>query len=234
MKSVLITGGAVGIGRGLVTCFANNGYNVMFTYRAHKDEAEELAKQTNSRAFYCDITNMKHIRTLHEKVGGVDILINNAGVSDIRMCTDIDELYWDYVINTNLKGTFLLTQSFIPNMVSNKFGRIINIGSMWGFFGSACEVHYAASKAGLIGITKSLAKELGPSGITVNLIAPGVIDTNMNKNIDSSALQSIIEDCPISRMGTPEDVAYCAAFLASDEASYITGAVIPIDGGYTA
>lgn len=234
MKAVLITGGAVGIGKGLVTHFANKGYDVMFTYRSHKEEAIELARKTNSRAFYCDITNMKNIRSLHEDVGRVDILINNAGVSDIKMCTEIDDLAWDYVVNTNLKGTFLLTKSFVPHMISNKFGRIINIGSMWGLNGSSCEVHYAASKAGLIGLTKSLAKELGPSNITVNLIAPGVIDTDMNKNADPATLKALIDECPISRMGTPDDIAACAIFLASEEASYITGAVIPVDGGYTA
>lgn len=233
MKNVLITGGSVGIGSGLVKYFSHAGYSVIFTYKSHKEEAEKLSRLTNSRAFFCDISKAKDIEKLKLLTGNIDILINNAGISEIKLCTDIDEESWDNIVNTNLKGAFLLSKIYMQGMISNKFGRIINIGSMWGITGASCEAHYSASKAGLIGLTKSLAKELGPSGITVNLIAPGLIDTDMNKNIDPSVIQSIKEDCPIGRMGSVQDIATLAIFLASDNSSYITGAVIPVDGGYT-
>lgn len=234
MKSILITGGSAGIGSGLVKHFSNLGYDVKFTYLKHISEALNLAKETGSKAYPCDVTKIHEIEELYAKIGGVDIIINNAGVSEIIMCTDIGEDSWDFMLNTNLKGAFLVSKTFVKDMISRKYGRIINIGSMWGLQGSSCEVHYSASKAGLIGLTKSLAKELGPSGITVNLIAPGIIDTDMNKDIDKDVLKTMIDECPVGRIGNPSDVANLAAFLASDESSYITGTVIPVDGGYTA
>lgn len=233
MKTVLITGGSTGIGAGIVKEFSKAGYSVIFTYKNHKNEAEILAKEYGTRAYFCDITKLEDINTLKKKINNVDIVINNAGISDIKMCSLIDEDDWDNIVNTNLKGAFFISKAFIQGMIDKGFGRIINIGSMWGISGASCEVHYSAAKAGLTGLTKSLAKELGPSGITVNLIAPGIIDTEMNRKIETSALNELIASCPVSRMGKPEDIANLALFLASENSSFITGTVIPVDGGYT-
>lgn len=233
MKSVLVTGGSLGIGSGIVKEFSKAGYAVIFTYKSHKIEAEKLASSTGTRAFFCDITKTTDIEKLKTVAGDIDILINNAGISEIKLCKDIREVDWDNIVNTNLKGAFMVSQAFIPGMIKKQYGRIINIGSMWGTTGASCEVHYSASKAGLIGLTKALAKELGPSNITVNLIAPGIINTDMNKKIEPQILKQMVDDCPIGRMGTTEDVSNVTLFLAGEKSSYITGAIIPVDGGYS-
>ena len=165
-------------------------------------------------------------------LGGIDIIINNAGVAQFKLFGDITDEDWDRMMSVNLSGVFYVTRSLVGTMISQHSGRIINIGSMWGKCGASCEVHYSASKAGLRGMTMALAKELGPSGITVNCIEPGVIDTDMNSELSDDDKAALCEQTPLCRIGRAEDVAYLAEFLASDRASFITGQVIGVDGGF--
>ena len=236
MKTVFITGGSRGIGAELVRTFSKNGYNVAFTYRASHEAAEQLAVETGALAIKADSRIESEATDALNKAisefGGVDCLINNAAVSSFSLFTDITLDDWNDMMSVNLTGAFIYSKAVIPDMLKRKQGRIINITSMWGLVGSSCEVHYSAAKAGLIGLTKALAKELGPSGITVNAIAPGVIDTEMNKALTDEDREALINDTPVMRIGTTRDVAEAALFLARDEASFITGEVLNVSGGY--
>ena len=236
MKTVFITGGSRGIGAELVRTFSKNGYNVAFTYRASREAAEQLAVETGALAIQADSRIESEATDALNKAisefGGVDCLINNAAVSSFSLFTDITLDDWNDMMSVNLTGAFIYSKAVIPDMLKRKQGRIINITSMWGLVGSSCEVHYSAAKAGLIGLTKALAKELGPSGITVNAIAPGVIDTEMNKALTDGDREALINDTPVMRIGTTRDVAEAALFLAKDEASFITGEVLNVSGGY--
>ena len=236
MKTVFITGGSRGIGAELVRTFSKNGYNVAFTYRSSREAAEQLALETGALAIKADSrSESEAIDALNKAVshfGGVDCLINNAAVSSFSLFTDITLDEWDDMMSVNLTGAFIYSKAVIPDMLKRKQGRIINITSMWGLVGASCEVHYSAAKAGLIGLTKALAKELGPSGITVNAIAPGVIDTEMNKALTAEDRATLIDETPVMRIGTTRDVAEAALFLAGDGASFITGEVLNVSGGY--
>lgn len=236
MKTVLITGGSRGIGRAMVELFSKNGYAVAFTYKSSENEAKNLAESTGALAIRADSTKesdvARAVGTCEERFGKIDCLINNAGISAFSLFTDITLDAWNEMLSTNLTGAFLYSKAVIPGMVSRKCGRIINITSMWGLVGSSCEVHYSTAKAGLIGMTKALAKELGPSGITVNAIAPGVISTDMNKVLSREDMDSLIDETPLMRIGETNDVASAALFLASDSASFVTGDVLNVSGGY--
>ena len=236
MKNVLITGGSRGIGKAMVEIFASAGYAVAFTYKNSENEAKTLAEKTNALAIYADSANESDVNSAVnqtiEKFGKIDCLINNSGISSFSLFTDLTLEDWNNTIAVNLTGAFLYSKAVARDMIGRKKGRIINITSMWGVVGSSCEVHYSASKAGLIGMTKALAKELGPSGITVNAIAPGLIETDMNKGLSEADIAEIIDATPVMKTGLPEDVAKTALFLASDEASFITGDVINVSGGY--
>ena len=236
MKTVFITGGSRGIGAELVRTFSKNGYNVAFTYRSSREAAEQLALETGALAIKADSrSESEAIDALNKAVshfGGVDCLINNAAVSSFSLFTDITLDEWNDMMSVNLTGAFIYSKAVIPDMLKRKQGRIINITSMWGLVGASCEVHYSAAKAGLIGLTKALAKELGPSGITVNAIAPGVIDTEMNKALTAEDRATLIDETPVMRIGTTRDVAEAALFLAGDGASFITGEVLNVSGGY--
>ena len=236
MRTVLITGGSRGIGRAMVELFSKNGYAVAFTYKSSENEAKSLAEATGALAIRADSTIesdiLAAVETAIAHLGKIDCLINNAGISAFSLFTDITLDEWNNMLSTNLTGAFLYSKAVIPGMVSRKYGRIINITSMWGLVGSSCEVHYSTVKAGLIGMTKSLAKELGPSGITVNAIAPGVIRTDMNKILSDEDMNALREETPLMRIGEPLDVANTALFLASDSASFITGDVLNVSGGY--
>ena len=236
MKTVFITGGSRGIGAELVRTFSKNGYNVAFTYRSSREAAEQLALETGALAIKADSrSESEAIDALNKAVsyfGGVDCLINNAAVSSFSLFTDITLDEWNDMMSVNLTGAFIYSKAVIPDMLKRKQGRIINITSMWGLVGASCEVHYSAAKAGLIGMTKALAKELGPSGITVNAIAPGVIDTEMNKALTDGDRAALIDETPVMRIGTTRDVAEAALFLAGDGASFITGEVLNVSGGY--
>ena len=231
MKKVLITGGSRGIGAECVRSFAKAGYEVYFTYNNSEEMAHQVAEDTAATALKCDISSVNSIKDVISKVGNIDILINNAGISQIKMFQDITENDWDNMFNINVRGMFLVTQGVIENMIHNKWGRIINISSMWGETGASCEVHYSASKAAVIGFTKALAKELGPSGITVNSISPGVIDTDMNSHLTQNELDELCDETPLGRIGEPNDVAKAALYLADESSGFITGADIPINGG---
>ncbi len=233
---VLITGGSRGIGAACVRAFAAKGCCVAFIYQKAHKEAEAVAKETGAKAFCADLSNAEEAaRAVGEAVaflGGVDVLCNNAGISQIKLFTDLSDADWQTMLSTNLSSAFYVTRKVAKGMIAAHSGRIINIGSMWGKLGASCEVHYAAAKAGLRGMTMALAKELGPSGITVNCIEPGVIATDMNAVLDEQTKTALTEATPLCRMGTPEEVAAAVVFLASPEAGFITGQCIGIDGGF--
>ena len=236
MKTVLITGGSRGIGKAMVELFCANGYSVAFTYKNSISEAKSLAESTGALAIRADSASeaeiLAAVDTARKTLGEIDCLVNNAGVSSFSLFTDLTFEDWNSCISVNLTGAFLYSKAVIPGMVAQKQGRIINITSMWGLVGSSCEVHYSTAKAGLIGMTKALAKELGPSGITVNAIAPGVIETDMNRGLSDEDIAALKDETPLMRIGLPRDVAEAALFLASDKASFITGEVMNVSGGY--
>ncbi len=236
MKTVLITGGSRGIGAEAVREFSRRGYNVAFTYFKSKEKAQELAKECNALSIFCDVSKSEDVNNAVSQTtkafGGVDILINNAGIDEFALFTDITDEMWHKMIDTNLSSAFYASRAVLPSMISKKDGVIINISSMWGEVGASCEVHYSVSKAGLIGLTKALAKEVGPSGIRVNCITPGVIDTDMNKNLSKEDLEQLKTDTPLGKIGKTEDIANAILFLCSDNAKFITGQVLGINGGF--
>ena len=231
----LITGGTRGIGRACVEEFIKNGHEVAFFYMQSDDAAREL-ESIGAMGIKCDIRSSDSVKaavaTAADKIGEIDALINNAGVSSFGFFDSISDEEWARIIDTNLTGAFYVSREVSKLMISQKRGKIINIGSMWGKVGAAMEVHYSASKAGLRGMTMALAKELGPSGITVNCIEPGVIRTEMNAVLGDEALEDLAAQTPLCRLGEPSEVAALALFLASDAASFITGQCIGIDGGF--
>ncbi|MBP3369588.1 MAG: 3-oxoacyl-ACP reductase FabG [Clostridia bacterium] len=233
---VLITGGARGIGAACVEKFARNGHSVAFIYRSNHSAAKAVSKEYGALSICADISDPNEAKSAVSKVieemGGIDILINNAGISQIKMFCDITDEDVRSMLDTNLASAFYVTRAALPSMISQKWGRIINIGSMWGKVGASCEVHYSASKAGIRGMTMALAKELGPSSITVNAIEPGVIATDMNAELDENTMRELCNETPLCRIGDPMDVANLAYFLASYEASFITGQIIGVDGGF--
>ena len=234
MKSVLITGATRGIGRACAELFLKEGYRVLFLYNKSTDKAEALEKmgaigyrvdlsQDGERDAVCE--------TILKEQGGVDVLINNAGISHFSLATEISGEDWARVRGVNLDAPLMLSKVFLPHMIHQKNGRIINISSMWGQVGSSCEVAYSTAKAGVIGLTKALAKEVGPSGITVNCVCPGLIDTDMNACLSDETISEIKEETPLCRLGTPIEVAELCLYLASEKASFITGQIIGINGG---
>lgn len=240
-KVMLITGASRGIGADIALEAAKAGYFVIINYNNSAQNAKNVEDRIISNGGQCDIvkadiSNGSEVeimkRYVDENYGGVDVLVNNAGISSFSLFTDISEELWDKTFAVNVKGAFLVTKAFLPNMIHNKKGSIINISSVWGITGSSCEVHYSATKAAIIGMTKALAKELGPSGINVNCVAPGVIETDMNKALSDDDLKSLIDETPLERIGTTTDIAKTVLFLASDDASFITGQVISPNGGF--
>lgn len=232
----LITGGSRGIGAACVEKFVAEGYSVAFIYKSNKENAEQIAKKCGAVAICADVSDpddaRRAVKEAAEALGGIDVLVNNAGISQIKMFCDITDGDLRKMLDTNLSSAFYVTRAALPYMVAQKWGRIVNIGSMWGKVGASCEVHYSASKAGLRGMTMALAKELGPSNITVNAIEPGVIATDMNAELDGATMKELCDETPMCRIGKPSDVSALAAFLASDGASFITGQIIGVDGGF--
>lgn len=233
---ILITGGSRGIGKAIVERFSTPENKVAFIYRSNHEAANALSKELGAIPICADLSIADEakfaVTRAIEALGGIDVLVNNAGISEIKLFTDITDEDWQNMINSNLSSAFYVSRAVAPTMISQKSGRIINIGSMWGKVGASCEVHYSASKAALRGMTMALAKELGPSGITVNAIEPGVIMTDMCASFDEATLNSLCDETPLCRLGTPHDVAALVKFLASDDASFITGQIIGVDGGF--
>ena len=240
-KTVLITGSSKGIGAATAILFAQKGYNVVINYNDSYETASLLASSLSSNgysviALKANVANRLDVELMVKetlyKFGSLDILVNNAGVAHQALLTDTDEIDFDRIMDINLKGVFNCCKAVVPSMVSRQSGKIINISSMWGQVGASCEVAYSAAKAGVIGLTKALAKELAPSGITVNAIAPGLIETGMNSNLTIEELSNFVEDIPLGRMGNADEIAAAVEFLASDKADYITGQVLGVNGGY--
>ena len=233
---VLITGGSRGIGEACVRTFCQKGDSVVFLYHTNHERAQMLASQTGAIAICADVADAKSATAATQKaiemLGGIDVLVNNAGISQIKLFSDITDEDWREIIDTNLSGAFYISREASRAMVAQHSGRVINIGSMWGKTGASCEVHYSASKAAMRGLTMALAKELGPSNITVNCIEPGVIDTEMNAALDESTRQELCDSTPLCRIGRVEEVSAVVSFLASEEASFITGQIIGVDGGF--
>ena len=230
----LITGGTGAIGSALAREFAKTD-DVIITYNTRSDEAKRLCEELRCEALQCDVTDSASVNAAVEKVirsyGHIDVLINNAGISQIKLLTDTTDEDWQQIIGVNLTGCFNMTRAVIPQMISRRQGAVINISSVWGVHGASCEAAYSASKAGMIGLTKALAKELGASGITVNALAPGVIESPMNSaHLSPEELAELAEETPLMRLGKPEEVAHAARFLAENR--FVTGQIIGVDGGF--
>ncbi len=239
-KTVLITGASRGIGKAIAVAFAQKKYNIIINYNNSESEAISVMKEiknmnVNVIAVKADVSDRRQVDEMISKAfdnfGNIDILVNNAGIAQQILFNDISESMWDNMFDINVKGVFNCTQAILPYMIHNKSGKIINISSMWGISGASCEVHYSAAKAAVIGFTKALAKEVGLSGINVNCIAPGVIMTDMNINCSEETLTELKNETPLNRIGTPENVADAAVFLASEAADFITGQILSVDGG---
>ena len=240
-KTAVITGASKGIGAATAILFAQSGYNVVINYNDSFESATLLARSlkengANVLPFKANVANRLEVDMMIKEAiysfGSVDVLVNNAGISQQCVFSDITEYDWDKMIDVNLKGVFNCCQAVLPHMINKKSGKIINVSSMWGITGASCEVHYSAAKAGVIGLTKALAKELGPSGITVNCIAPGVVETNMNSALSVDDLNALVEETPLQRIGSADEIAKSIYFLASPAADFITGEVLNVNGGF--
>jgi len=235
MANILITGGSRGIGAEAVRQFTAAGHSVVFTYHRSELDADVLRQQTGAVPVRCDVKYADSVRIAVDKavsvLGHIDVLVCNAAIADFGLIHEIEESRWEEIIDTDLNGVFYCVRYVLPKMISRKSGCIITVGSMWGQTGASCEVAYSAAKAGVIGLTKALAKEVGPSGIRVNCVSPGMIDTDMNASVSEEAVRAISEETPLCRTGDPAEVAKAMLFLASDDASFITGQVIGVNGG---
>ena len=235
MKVAIVTGAARGIGREIAEQLAGKGIRVIANYNKSEDQAKELKKENeNIDIFQADVSKREQVKNMVEytlnKYGKIDILINNAGISETKLFTDVTDEEWEQIIKTNLYSVFCVTQEVVPNMIKNKSGCIINISSIWGIVGSSCETVYSISKAGIDAMTKSLAKELGPSNIRVNSIAPGFIKTEMNDQYSEEEINNIKEQTPLEKIGEPDNIAKCVNWLIED--TFTTGQIISINGGW--
>lgn len=240
MKTAIITGASRGIGREIALSLAKNDFNVVINYNKSEKEAVDLQREITTlgkRAeFFCaDVKNRDRVDDMIaftlEKFGDIDLIVNNAGIQSVKLISDFSLDEWRDMLDTHLTGAFNTVQAVLPTFIHKKSGKIINISSMWGQTGASCEVPYSTAKAGLIGFTKALAKELAPSQITVNCIAPGVIETDMLKRFSESDRRLIEEDIPLGRIGSPSDIARAVLYLAENSGDYITGQVISVNGG---
>lgn len=239
MKTAIVTGGARGIGKAIVEELAKAGINVIANYNNSKKQAEQL-KETlkkqgyNIEIYKADVSKKEEVKKLvnfaKNTFGEIDILINNAGIDEVKLFTEITDEDWNMMINTNLNSVFYTTKEIVPDMIKNKKGCIINISSVDGITGASCEVHYSVSKAAVNGLTKALAKELAPSNIRVNGVAPGAIQTDMNKNLSKEDIKEVEKEIPMGRLGTPEEIAKCVIWLVKD--TYTTGQIISPNGGW--
>ena len=238
-KTIIVTGGSRGIGAGIVKLLAEENNNIVLNYNKSEENAKKIQKECtdlgkNVEIFKADVTKREEVKKLVEftiqKYKKIDVLINNAGISQSKLFTEVTDEEWRYVIDNNLTSVFYMSQEVVPHMIQQQSGCIINISSIWGMVGSSCESVYSVSKAGVDGLTKALAKELGPSHIRVNSIAPGLIDTQMNQDLSKEVLEEIKEETPLGKIGMPEDIAKCVKWLIEDE--FTTGQIISINGGW--
>ena len=239
-KTVIITGASQGIGAACAVEFAQKGYNVVINYNNSETLARNLCEGLRQSGAKCitvgaDITYGGEVENLVKQTvsafGGIDVLVNNAGVARQQLIQDITDRDWNQIIGVNLTGTFNVTRAVVPYMLSKKEGSIINVSSMWGQVGASMESAYSAAKGGVIAFTKALAKELGPSGIRVNCVCPGVIETQMNRNLTIQAIEQLSNETPLGRLGTPGEVAAAIRFLADDNSGFITGQILGVNGG---
>lgn len=239
-KTALVTGGAKGIGAAIVKKLCEDGFTVAVNYLNSEQRANALCSELIASGYdafpvRCDVSSAHEVSDMfsyiREKSGDVDVLVNNAGISHWGLFQDVTDSEWNAVCDINLKGTFNCCREAIPAMIKNGNGRIINISSVWGQQGASCEVIYSASKAGIAGLTKALAKETALSGITVNCVCPGVIETDMMNRFLKEEKNAICEEIPMGRMGTPDDVAQAVSFFSSEKSSYVTGQIIGVNGG---
>lgn len=240
-KTAVITGASRGIGRATARLFAENGYNVVIHYHNSYAQAEELrlSLEATGASVLCVKANVAVRDEVDELVGqtlsrfgGIDVLVNNAGIAQQKLFTDITKDDWNNMLGVNLGGVFHCCQAVVPHMIQHKAGHIVNVSSIWGLTGASCEVHYSAVKAGIIGLTKALAKELGPSNIQINCVAPGVVATDMLSDFSQDDLRALAEETPLQRLGTPLDIAQAIYFLGTDASSFITGQVLSPNGGF--
>lgn len=243
MKNVLITGGSGGIGSAICVAFAQAGYNVAVHYNKNKEAAQRLAEilcqsyGIGAVSVRADVSDRQAVNDMYDEIdrafGKIDVLVNNSGIAQQKLFTDITCDDWRKMIGVNLDGVFHCTQEAVKRyMIKNHSGVVLNISSMWGQVGASCEVHYSAAKAGVIGFTKALAKELGLSGIRVNCICPGVVMTDMMKSFDENTINELKEESVLNTLGTPKDIADAAVFLCSDRAKFITGQILGVNGGF--
>ncbi len=236
-RTVLITGGSRGIGAASVRAFAGAGYRVAFSYCSHEAAARALEEEMGgrARAFRADVADPAQVRRLFEECrsafGPAEILVCSAGIAQQKLFTDLTDQDWQRMLDVDLSGAFYCCRQALPDMIRARWGRILLVSSMWGQTGGSCEVHYSAAKAGLIGLGKALAKEEGPSGVTVNILAPGVVDTDMMAGFSPEDKQALAEETPVGRLGSPEEMARTLLFLAGEESGYITGQVLGQNGG---
>lgn len=228
--TTVITGGSRGIGAAAVALFAARGDRVFFLYDKNHDAAKAVAAETGATAVCCDVADKAAVEQAFREIGDVDILINNAGICFYGLMSMMDETDWDRIFAVNVKGIYNCTNACMPGFLKKQRGCVINVSSMWGRVGSSCEAAYSATKGAVIALTKALAKELGPSGIRVNAVAPGVILTDMCAGVDPAILDGMAEETPVGRNGIPMDVAKAMEFLANAE--FVTGHILNVDGGY--
>ena len=230
MKTIVITGGSRGIGAAAVELFAARGDRVYFLYEKNHDAAKAVAEKTGATPICCDVADGQAVRAAFESIPDVDILVCNAGICQYGLMSMTSEAEWDRIFAVNVKGIYHCVNAAMPFFLKKQRGAIVTVSSMWGRVGSSCEAAYSATKGAVIALTKALAKELGPSGIRVNCVAPGVILTDMCASVDPEVLAEMAEEAPVGRNGTPMDVARAIAYLA--DADFVTGHVLNVDGGY--
>ncbi len=239
-KVAVVTGASRGIGAATAVALAEAGFAVAVLYRTNRVLAETCVQKIRenggtAHAYAVDVTDSAAVKIvtaqIEKDLGAVSVLVNNAGISEQKLFTDITDSDWEQMLAVHLNGAFYMTRALVPAMVHRKYGRIINIASMWGETGGSCEVHYSAAKAGLIGLTKALAKELAPSGITVNAVSPGAVETDMMRALGEEVCKSVAEETPVGRLAHPQEIADAICFLASEKAAYITGQVLSVNGG---
>ena len=239
-KIALITGGSRGIGAACVRAFAEDGYAVAFLYNSSREKAEALVQQLRVEgrdvsAWQCDVADAAQVKTVVAEIlrtyRRVDALVNCAGIAHIGLITDMTEAEWDRLFAVNVRSAFSVTKAVLPGMISRQMGAVVNVSSMWGEVGASCEVAYSATKAALIGLSKALAKEVGPSGVRVNVVTPGVIDTDMNAQLTDADRAELADETPLGRIGSAAEVAKTILFLCGEGASFITGQVLGVSGG---